>query len=117
MSLFEYAKIYFQAGKEIFSNESAGLFYAILIGAVGAFALLAFLCAWGKKPILLFITSALSGAAFYATNWDFMDRRIMPDSDRVWGIAHEMILPIAIALLVCAIWMLIAKHSEKKANA
>lgn len=114
MSLFEYAKVYLQARQEIFRDDAAGILYTVLIGAIGVGAVLAFLCAWGKKPILLMMMTLLMGGAFYVTNWDFMDRRIMPDSNRVWGISHEMLYPVAVLLLICAVWMFIAKRMDKK---
>lgn len=114
MSLFEYAKVYLQARQEIFHDDAAGILYTVLIGAIGVGAVLAFLCAWGKKPILLMLMTLLMGGAFYVTNWDFMDRRIMPDSNRVWGISHEILYPIAALLLICAVWMFIAKRMDKK---
>lgn len=113
MSLFEYAKVYAQTGKEIYRDPSAGTVYAVLIGAVGVAAIMTFLCALGKKPILIMVFSAIMGIAFYLVNWDFMDRRIMPDNNRVWGIAHAMYYPCVAILLISAIWLLIAKRKAK----
>lgn len=110
LSLFEYAKVYLKE----FGDETYGIFYAVLTGSVGVFSFFAFLCASKKKPILLFIFSALIGLVSYSINIDFIQRGIMPNSNRVWGISHEILIPIAIALCACAIWMLIAKISIKK---
>ena len=114
MSLFKYAKVYAQAGQEIYRDQSTGIFYAVLIGAIGVAAIITLLCALGKKPVLLMIFSIVMGGAFYLVNWDFLDRRIMPDSNRVWGIAHSMYYPCAVILLICAIWILIAKRKAKE---
>ncbi len=114
ISLFEYAKVYVQAGHEIYPDQSAGIIYAVLIGAIGVSAIITLLCALGKKPVLMMIFSIIMGVAFYLVNWDFMDRRIMPDSNRVWGIAHSMYYPCALILFICAIWILIVKRKAKK---
>ena len=114
MSLFEYAKVYAQAGQEIYHDPSAGIFYAVLIGAIGVAAVLTLLFALGKKPVLMMIFSIVMGGVFYLVNWDFIDRRIMPDSNRVWGISHSLYYPCAALLLICAIWLFIAKRTENK---
>lgn len=114
LSLFQYAKVYFQAGKEIYRDQGTGTFYAILIGAIVVFSILILLFALGKKAVPTIIFSALMGIVFYLINWDFTDRRIMPDSNRVWGIAHYIYYPIAIILLICGIWMLVEKKKAKR---
>ncbi len=114
LSLFDYAKVYLQAGKEIYRDQSTGTFYAILIGAIAVFAILILLFALGKKAVPIIIFSILMGIDFYLINWDFTDRRIMPDSDRVWGIAHYAFYPIAVILLICGIWMLVEKKKAKR---
>ena len=114
MSLYEYARVYYEARQDIFHDDASGVFYAAFIGSIALFAFLAFLFAWVKRPVLLLLNGLLIGGAFYAINWDFADRRIMPDSNRVWGISHKLIYPVAAILIVCAIWMFIAKRIEKK---
>ena len=114
LSLFDYAKVYLQAGKEIYRDQAAGTFYAILIGAVAVFAILILLFALGKKAIPTIIFSILMGIDFFLINWDFTDRRIMPDSNRIWGIAHYAFYPIAVILLICGIWMLVEKKKGKR---
>lgn len=114
LSLFQYAKFYFQAGKEIYRDQGTGTFYAILIGAIVVFSILILLFALGKKAVPTIFFSALMGIIFYLINWDFTDRRIMPDSNRVWGIAHYIYYPIAIILLICGIWMLVEKKKAKR---
>lgn len=114
MSLFTYARVYLQGGEEIFRSSGEGIFYGILMFSVAGFALLVILAALGKKPVLTLIFDLLMAGAFYLINWDFADRRIMPDSRRVWGISHGMYYPIAVVIAVCAIWMFIAKRKMKK---
>ncbi len=113
LSLFDYAKVYLQAGKEIYRDQGTGIFYAILIGLVAVLAVLILLFALGKKPVAMIIFSILLGIDFFLINWDFTDRRIMPDSNRVWGIAHYAFYPIAVILLVCGIWILVEKKKLK----
>lgn len=114
MSLFTYAKTYFQGGEEFFRSQGDGVFYGILLSSIVGFALLILLSALGKKPVLTLIFDLLMGAAFYAVNWDFVDRRIMPDSNRVWGISYNLYYPVVALIAICAIWMFVAKRKMKK---
>ena len=116
MSLYTYAKVYFQAGEEIYGEQAAGIVYLVLIGGIGALGLISCLWALAKKPILLLLNSLLIGGAFYLTIWDFTDRGIMPDSNRVWGISYYMIYPCVVLLIICAIWMFVEKRRAKKGN-
>ena len=115
MSLFEYARNYYQGGEAIFHSSGSGMFYGVLISAIAGFALLTLLAAWRKRPILTLICDLLMGGAFYLVNWDFVDRGIMPDSDRVWAIAYHLYYPLAAVIAVCAIWMFVVKRRMKKA--
>ena len=117
MSLFEYAKVYAQAGEEIYHDQTSGMIYVVIIGAIVVAAIIALFCTLGKKPILMMLCSIIMGGAFYIINWDFIDRRIMPNSHRVWGIAHSLYYPCTAILLICAIWLLIAKRKAKKESA
>ena len=114
MSLVEYAKVYLQAGKEMYRDAATGIFYGVLIGLLAVFTLLELLFALGKKPVPLILFSLLTGGLFYLIEWDFADRGIMPNSDRVWGIAHQLYYPCAALLLICGIWMLTAKKKTKR---
>ena len=116
MSLFEYATTYFQGGEAIFHSSGSGTFYGILISLIVGFALLAFLAAWRKRPILTLILDLLMGGTFYLVNWDFVDRGIMPDSDRVWAIAYYLYYPLVAIIAVSAIWMLVVKHRMKRTD-
>lgn len=115
MSLFEYARVYYQGGETFFRSSGSGVFYGVLITLIGGFALLALLAAWRKRPILTLICDLLMAGAFYLVNWDFVDRGIMPDSDRVWAIAYHLYYPLAAVIAVCAVWMFIFKRRLKKA--
>ena len=115
MSLFEYARVYYQGGEAFFRSSGTGVFYGVLITLIGGFALLALLAAWRKRPVLTLICDLLMGGVFYLVNWDFVDRGIMPDSDRVWAIAHQLYYPLAAVIAVCAVWMFIVKRRLKKA--
>lgn len=114
MSLFMYAKTYFQGGEEFFRSQGDGIFYGVLLSSIACFGLLILLAALGKKPILILIFDILMAVAFYAVNWDFVDRRIMPDSNRIWGISHGLYYPIAVIIAIAAIWMFVAKRQMKK---
>lgn len=114
ISIFTYAKVYIQCGEEIFNSAAGGYITGGIYAAVGVFALLTALAVLGKKPILTFITNAIMGIAFYMVNWDIMDRHIMPDSDRVWGLSYHLYYPIVTILAIVAIWMFVAKRKMKK---
>ena len=114
LSVYDYAKIYIQAGEEIFGSKTSGYIEGAFFAAVGVFAVLAALCALGRKPVLMFLMTALMGASFYAINWDITDRGIMPDPDRVWGLSYYAYWPVAAVMAVCAVWLFIAKRKEKK---
>jgi len=116
MSLFTYTKAYLLAGDLLYRDVTNAYIEGGLFASVGVLAILVALCALGKKPILMFIMNALMGGAFYLINWDVVDRRIMPDSNRVWGIAHVLYWPLVAILAVCAIWLFIGKRQDKKAN-
>lgn len=114
MTLFDYAKVYLQAGQEIFPDDTIRIIYTALYGSIVVIAFLAFLFAMGRKPFLLLLSTLLLGGAAYLINLDFLQRGIMPDNNQVWGIAHEILLPVSELLLVFAVWMLIAKRIDKK---
>ncbi|MBE5769203.1 MAG: hypothetical protein E7333_06420 [Clostridiales bacterium] len=114
MSLFTYAKVYIQGGEEIFRSAAGGYFTGGIYAAVGVFALLTALAALGKKPILTFFMNAIMGIAFYMVNWDVIDRNIMPDSNRVWGLSYHLYYPIIAIIAIVAIWMFVAKRKMKK---
>ena len=116
MSLFEYASVYAQAGKEIFRSADAGTFYAVLIGAIGVSALLILLAGAKGKPILTIFLDLVMGGAFWAINWDVTDRGIMPNSNHVWGIAYQLYYPLAVIIAISAIWLFVAKRKAKKAQ-
>ena len=115
MSLFKYARVYFQGGEAIFGSSGTGTFYGVLIALVSVFALLALLAAWRGRPVLTLICGLLMGGAFYLVNWDFVDRGIMPDGNRVWAIAYYLYYPLAAIIAICAIWMFVVKRQQKKA--
>lgn len=114
VSLFEYAKVYYQAGEEIFKDKNAGIFYSVMFGSPAILGLMLVLFAARKKPILMFLFSILLGLMLYLINWDVADRGIMPNYNRVWGIAHSMYYPCVAVLSGCSIWMFIVKRKMKR---
>lgn len=114
ISLFKYAKVYYQGSQEIFRNSSNGTLYAVLFTAVPVLAILILLMALAKRPTLSFIFSALLGGLSYLINWDFLDRRIMPRSELQWSITYYLMYACAGVLIVCSVWLFIAKRKENK---
>lgn len=113
VSLFNYAKIYFQAGEEMFNDKNAGIFYLVLIGGIGCFAAISCLWSLTKRPILLLLNTLLMSVFFNFTAWDFSDR-IALNTIFKWGISYYMIYPCAALLAICSIWMFIVKRKIKK---
>ena len=114
LSLYEYAKTYWQGSDEIFGSKAGGVFYAILFASPGIFGFFALLCALRKKGIPLILQSLIIGGLSYLINWDVVDRGIMPYDGRVWGISHSLYYPVAGMLLIFGVWIFIAKHKMKK---
>lgn len=114
LSLYEYAKTYWQGSDEIFGNKAVGVFYTIIFVSPGIFGFFALLCALRKKGIPLILQSLIIGGLFFLINWDVVDRGIMPYDGRVWGIAHSLYYPVAGILLICGVWIFIAKRKMKK---
>ena len=114
LSLYEYAKTYWQGSDEIFGSKAGGVFYAILFASPGIFGFFALLCALRKKGIPLILQSLIIGGLSYLINWDVVDRGILPYDGRVWGISHSLYYPVAGMLLICGVWIFIAKHKMIK---
>ena len=114
MSLFTYAKVYFQCGDEFFGSSGIGTIYGILISAVALFSLLTLLGAAINKPVVSIIFDILTVGAYYAVIWDFMSRKIMPSTNSAWGIAYNLYYPCAALILIAAILMIVWRKKRKK---
>lgn len=114
LSLFEYAKTYYQGAEEIFHDKAEGIFYAVMFVTPGIFGFFALLCALRRKGIPMMLQALLVGGSIWLINWDVVDRGIMPDYRLVWGITHSMYYPIAVVLFICGAWIFCAKHKAKK---
>lgn len=116
LSLYEYAKTYWQGSDEIFGSKAEGIFYTIIFVSPGIFGFFALLCALRKKGIPLILQSLIIGGSSYLISWDVVDRGIMPNYGRVWGISHVLYYPVAGILLICGVWIFIVKRKMKKIN-
>ena len=116
LSLYEYAKTYWQGSDEIFGNKAVGVFYTIIFVSPGIFGFFAMLCALRKKGIPPILQSLIIGGSSYLISWDVVDRGIMPNYGRVWGISHVLYYPVAGILLICGVWIFIVKRKMKKIN-
>lgn len=114
ISMYDYARVYFEAGEEVMRSKDMGILYGCLTSSVAVFALLIILSALGKKTILTLILDALFAGAFAVIIWDFNDRGIMPVSTADWGIAYFVFYPVAVIIALAAIWMFVVKHKNKK---
>jgi len=113
LSLFDYARVYFLGAEEIMGG-TMGTIYGVTMSSIGVFSLLVLLAVLWKKPILSFILTAMLGGACYLVNWDFVDRGIMPASNRVWGISFYVLYACVAVIALSAIWMHIEKRRMKK---
>jgi len=114
LSLFKYALVYQQGGDTLLHSSGSGMIYTVLYSAVPVFAILIMLAALRKRPLLTLLCDLLMGGAIWIINWDFADRGIMPDNDRLWAIAYYLYYPLAVIIAICAIWMFIEKRKIKK---
>ena len=114
LSLFKYARVYQQGGDALLHSSGSGMIYTVLYSAVPVFAVLILLAALRKRPILTLLCDLLMGGTIWIINWDFADRGIMPDSDRLWAIAYYLYYPLAAIIAICTIWMFIEKRKTKK---
>lgn len=114
VSMFEYSKVYFQGGEEIFHSTAPGIFYGIVFALPFVFGILALFSSLNKHATPLVFISALMFYVIRMLNWDTVDRGIMPTSGRVWGISHVLYYPCAVFLFVCGIWLFIAKWKTKR---
>lgn len=114
LSLFKYAKIYFQYGTDIMGSSTSANFYGILMSVVGGLILFALLAVLGKKPILIIILDILLCGTCYIVYWDFVDRGIMPREGSAWGVAYYGLYICTAIIAVGAIWMLVVKKKIKR---
>lgn len=114
VSMVEYAYIYMTMSDQFWHDPAVGIFYAVLVGLVGGFSLIAALFALGRKPIPVVIFTGLAYGVFAMQNWDYTDRGIIPSDSYDWGLAYT-IFPIATTIvLIGAIWMLVKKIIVKR---
>lgn len=110
MSLYKYARMYFQGGNTFFGSLGTGILYGAIFSAVGVFALLTLLAAWRVRPIWTLVCDLLMCGAVYVVNWDFVDRGVMPHYTRVWGIAYQAYYPLAAVIAACAVCMFLVER-------
>ena len=114
ISMVEYASMYVTLEDQLFGGTGAGVFYAVLVGLIGGFALSATLFALGRKPIAVMVFTGLSYGVFAMQNWDYTDRGVIPSSSYDWGLAHTLFPIVAFIALAGAVWMLVIKIIAKK---
>ncbi len=116
MSLFEYAKAYYQSGKEIDGHESSNISGAIIYSLVGIIAILVFLTVLMKKPVLIFILNICMGGVNYFMHSFVKYNGVINAYRAKEGVAFYAIY-ICVALIgVGAVWMFIEKRKIKKKN-
>ena len=114
VSLFEFAKVYYGGGEELFGDATFGFVYTAIFCSVVFFAVLVLLSALINKPILAIIFSVLAGGMTYLINWDIRDRGGSPQDGMKWGIGYYLLYAIVVIMFICSIWMFVDKRKEKK---
>ena len=114
MSLYECAKLFFQAGETILSDHTRAMVYAAGFSMVGLFAVLALVCAILNRPLLLILDSLLMGTVVYLINWKAASRGIVTSGAVQWGIARFAYYPCAALLVLAGIWLLIEKGRARR---
>lgn len=116
-SLFTLTKIYVQGVDSIWNGDEAAYIVGGIYGAIGVFAVLAALFALARRPILMLLSDLIMFGAFwfgkiFAEESGVMASYIAP---RDWSMGYYLYYPVAVILVICAIWMLVAKRMDKKA--
>lgn len=110
-SLFEYLRMYISAiGMD--SYQDYGIIYTVVIGLMAVFSLLTLRFVILRKPIAYLVFDCITFGVFCLLNWDFKDRGIVND----WGVAYYLYYIGVILLFVGAVWFIIYKSKEKKAQ-
>lgn len=119
ITLYEYAKVHYQIGDDLFKTEYSGLFYTIFFSLPAIIGLIALIAALRKHTIFYTIQGILLAGSLRLINFDIVDRRIMPNDGMVWSIAHWYHYVVAAGMVVTGIWLLISKiqmRNEAKRN-
>ncbi len=115
ISLFEYLRMYSEA-IDIDGYQGYAIIYTVVIGLMALFSLLTLLFVILKKPIAYLVFDCITFGVFCLLNWDFEDRGIVSNSRYDFGTAYYLYYIGAILLIVGAVWFIISKSKEKKAQ-
>lgn len=114
VSLFDFARIYYEHGDEMWSDPSFRMVYVGFVVVLGALALVSALFAFFRKPIAVMVINLLSMGVFMLQRWDYMDRGVVPSDNYNWGIGYYIYYLIWIIVFVIAVILLVAKIKEKR---
>ncbi|QAY32890.1 hypothetical protein ESN35_05280 [Bifidobacterium pullorum subsp. gallinarum] len=112
-SMVDFIRIYMSSDIEFVAGGQAYLTLSITV-AIGVFALLAFLFAMLRKPIVAMVFDVLSMLAFALQNYDFSDRGVVPSDTFAWGWGMYLYVAAFILTVVCAIWTMIDRRRMRK---
>ena len=112
-SMVDFIRIYMSSDIEFVAGGQAYLTLGITV-AIGVFALLAFLFAMLRKPIVAMVFDVLSMLAFALQNYDFSDRGVVPSDTFAWGWGMYLYVAAFILTVVCAIWTMIDRRRTRK---
>ena len=114
LSLFEYAKINYQASEEIYQNETTGKEEIIWYLLIPGFAILIGMLVLAKKPVLVLIFNALLGGLCYLMDSYFSSKGMLSGVRSKAGVAYYAFFICVAAIFICAIWIFIVKRKIKK---
>ena len=116
MSLFEYAKAYYQSGKEIDGHESSNISGAIIYSSLGIMAILVFITVLMKKPVLIFILNICMGGVNYFMHSFVKYNGVINAYRAKEGVAFYAIYFCVAVIGIGAVWMFNEKRKIKKQN-
>ena len=113
VSLASYGIIYYKLNA---AKDDSAILAPIIMLLPGALALLAFLAALGKRPILLLILSAAILGAFLLATRILSETGLYARGTHSWGIAYYAYIACIALLVGSSIWLLVAKAKWKRAE-
>ena len=115
VSFVEYIKIY---SHMISNDEAVGIAVCCLtvICIIAFFTLLIVLFVCLRKAVPTIVFSLLDIGTFRILCWDFRDRGVIGNNKYVFSVSYYLFILAMIVILAAAIWLLVIKIKDKKAN-
>lgn len=112
-SMFKLATLYHRLEGKTASSSEIATIVTVLIAAIAIMAIIALIFACISKGVPALVFSIIGFLLFLALNWDFSDRGVVPSDDYSWGFGYYLFYVAALAAVVGAVWMIVAKHRKQ----